>query len=91
MSQLQQMSPDVNQDINISKIGKKITYLRKSRGYTQAKLAELINVSIKTISNWELGEKRLTLTHLLKLANLFDVSTDEILCRKAEVSVLSSY
>ena len=91
MSQLQQISPDVNQDINVSKIGKKITYLRKSRGYTQAKLAELIDVSIKTISNWELGEKRLTLTHLLRLANLFDVSTDEILCRKAEDSVLSFY
>ena len=35
--------------------GKKITALRKEKGLTQAKLAEQINVSNKTISRWETG------------------------------------
>lgn len=35
-------------------IGKFIATLRKANGYTQAQLAEMLGVSNKTISNWEM-------------------------------------
>lgn len=36
-------------------IGAKIVKLRKEKAYTQAALAERLNVSHKTISRWETG------------------------------------
>lgn len=38
-----------------AEFGKRIMKLRKQKGMTQAKLAEQINVSNKTISRWETG------------------------------------
>ena len=49
-------------------IGKFIATLRKANGYTQAQLAEMLEVSNKTISNWENGYDSITIyfavTHL---------------------------
>ncbi len=38
-----------------SKIGKLIYTLRKEQGMTQRQLADLMNISDKTISKWERG------------------------------------
>lgn len=38
-----------------TKIGKQITLLRKEHGYTQERLAELLNVSAQAVSKWENG------------------------------------
>ena len=37
-------------------LGNNIQTLRKRKGLSQEKLAEKINVTRQTISNWELGE-----------------------------------
>ena len=37
-------------------LGNNIQTLRKKKGLSQEKLAEKINVTRQTISNWELGE-----------------------------------
>lgn len=37
-------------------LNKNIYNLRKERGFSQEYMAEKINVSRQTISNWELGE-----------------------------------
>lgn len=37
-------------------LGKNIYTLRKEKGFSQEKLAEKVNVTRQTISNWELGE-----------------------------------
>lgn len=39
-------------------LGKNIHDLRKQKGLSQEKLAEKINVTRQTISNWELGKNR---------------------------------
>lgn len=36
-------------------LGKNISTLRKEKGLSQEKLAEKVNVTRQTISNWELG------------------------------------
>ena len=41
--------------MNSITIGEKIAKQRKEKGLTQSQLAEMINVSNKTISRWETG------------------------------------
>lgn len=55
--------------------------LREQHGYTQADLAEIMGVSVRTIASWEYGDRRPTLDKLVALADLYDVTTDYILAR----------
>lgn len=41
--------------MDAKKIGGFIAALRKEKGYTQAALAEILNVSNRTVSKWENG------------------------------------
>ena len=59
--------------------GKKITTLRKQKGLTQARLAEKINVSNKTISRWETGEGYPEISLLKPLARALDTTVDDLL------------
>lgn len=61
--------------------GNKFARVRKERGYTQEKLAQESNVSVKTIQLWELvGTKSATVSKLLSVANVLDADISEILC-----------
>ena len=42
--------------MNDNNLAEKIAKLRKEKGLTQSQLAEMINVSNKTISRWETGD-----------------------------------
>lgn len=52
---------------------------RLQRGWTQQQLAEAMEVSIGAVSKWESGQSRPELETLMRLAALFDVSTDVLL------------
>jgi len=60
-------------------IGEKILKLRKSKNLSQEELAEQINVTRQTISNWELGETIPDLKQAKVLAKVFDTSVDELI------------
>ncbi len=60
-------------------IGKFLSALRKEKGYTQQQVAEILCVSNKTISKWECNDGLPEITMLLAIADLYDVSVDEIL------------
>lgn len=60
-------------------IGKFITALRKANGMTQKDLAEKLNVSDKTISRWERDEGAPDLSMIPVIAEIFDVTCDELL------------
>lgn len=60
-------------------IGKFITALRKANGMTQKDLAEQLNVSDKTVSRWERDEGAPDLSMIPVLAEIFEVSCDELL------------
>ncbi len=60
-------------------IGSFIAALRKSRGMTQQEVAERLNVSNKTISKWERDDGYPEITIIPALAELFEVTSDEIL------------
>lgn len=53
--------------------------LRKEKKLTQTELATKLNISQKSYSNWESGKAEPTLDNIVKLANILDTTTDELL------------
>ena len=53
-------------------LGNNIQTLRKRKGLSQEKLAEKINVTRQTISNWENGKSYPDLQILVSMSNQFD-------------------
>lgn len=62
--------------------GRFICLLRKEKGLTQSALAEMLNVSNRTVSKWETGEGYPDITLLPDIAKVLGVTTDEILSGK---------
>lgn len=58
---------------------KNITIFRKKQKLSQERLAELVGVSRQTISNWEVGETMPTAKQITLLAEIFQITTDELL------------
>ena len=60
-------------------IGTTIKRLRRERNITQEQLADYLGISTGAVSQWECDRTAPDITQLPLLANVFDVSTDEIL------------
>ena len=60
-------------------IGQFIAVLRKANGMTQKELAERLNVTDKSVSRWERDESAPDLTLIPVIAEIFGVTSDEIL------------
>lgn len=60
-------------------LNKNIYNLRKEKGFSQEYMAEQINVSRQTISNWELGETSPNPEQLLLLSKVLETSVDNLL------------
>lgn len=65
-------------------IGEKIRELRMKLNLTQEELARKMNISDKSISKWELGTSNPSLENLKFMAELFDVTVDELVNFKHE-------
>lgn len=48
----------------------------------QAQLAELLNTSQRNVSYWENGETQPDIDTLIRIADIFDVTLDELVGRK---------
>jgi transcriptional regulator with XRE-family HTH domain len=68
-----------------TRIGENIVNLRESKNYSQAHLAKLMNLNKNVLGRIERGERPLRDTEILKLAEIFNVSTDLILDNQTEV------
>lgn len=60
-------------------IGSFIATLRKANGLTQKELAEKLHVSDKSVSRWERDETAPDLTLIPVIAEIFDITSDELL------------
>lgn len=60
-------------------LGNKILKLRKEKGYSQEEMAEKLDVTRQTISNWELGSTQPNPEQLKGLSKCLNVSIDELL------------
>lgn len=57
----------------------KLKELRKEKGLMQKTLAEILQTTNSSISDWECGRSQPDLDTLAKMATYFDVSTDYLL------------
>ena len=60
-------------------IGKKLKDARMRSGFTQESVAEKVNVSRQTISNWENEKSYPDTISVIELSNLYSISLDELL------------
>lgn len=68
--------------MDAKEIGRFICSLRKDKDLTQSALAELLNISNRTVSKWETGEGLPDISLLPDIAKVLGVTTDELLAGK---------
>jgi len=72
--------------------GKLLRQLRKEKGITQAELAKLISIGESTVSFYESGKRQPDYETLIRLANIFRVSVDQLLGRqKDNIEIYSNH
>ena len=70
-------------------IAKNIADLRLANGMTQLELAERINYSDKAVSKWERAESMPDIAVLTEIADLFQVSLDDLVRLKKPIEKAS--
>lgn len=68
-------------------LNKRIHDLRTALGYSQVALAKKLGVSKQAVSNWENDNIQPSIEMLMRLADLFSVSTDYLLGRSSDLQV----
>ena len=66
--------------LDFKSIGKRIKIARIRTNMTQESVADKIGVTPQHVSNIETGNSSVSLTTLVAIANLLNVSVDELLC-----------
>lgn len=74
---------------DMRRTGINIARLRKSKGVTRARLAEVLGISAETVSNWEDGLSCPDASTLGALAALLGTSTEEILGSRRAAEIVS--
>ena len=70
---------------NMQRIGRKISNLRKEKNMTQMELADKLGISFQAVSNWERGNSMPDISKLPELAEVMEVSVDELLGEKSVI------
>ncbi|MEG0364014.1 MAG: helix-turn-helix transcriptional regulator [Erysipelotrichales bacterium] len=60
------------------KFNERVLELRKDNNLTQEEVAEKLDVSRQTISNWETGSAQPTIDKAIELAQLYNISLDDL-------------
>ena len=66
-------------------LGEKIALLRKQKGWSQEDLAERLDISRQSVSKWESGTSVPDLDKIIKVSELFQVSTDFLLKDETDI------
>lgn len=74
--------------MNQKTLGERIKYHRKRLGMTQEQLAERMGVSAQAVSKWENNLSCPDISILPELAEVFDISLDELLGRQSADSIV---
>ena len=65
-----------------NKFSEQLSVLRTENNLSRSQLAEQLNVSVRLISYWENGQRECDFDMLIKIADIFSVTTDYLLGRK---------
>ena len=60
-------------------IGENIKKFRKEKGYDQMKLAELLNVSNRTVSSWEIGRTEPNMGMVENIASVLEINKTDLI------------
>ena len=71
-------------------IGEKIIELRKGGSYTQEKLANKLGITRQTLSNWECNITSPDLEQAKKIAEIFNISLDDLVNINLEIDTNKS-
>lgn len=71
-------------------VGKRIRSKRKEKGLTMVELGSMIDAPQSAISNWEKGDNLPNNERLVKLADIFDITVDELLYGPVKEKILKS-
>ena len=63
----------------MERFGKKLRTLRKQRGLTQKQLSDMLGVSRPYVAKMERNEKMPNAPMILKIADVFAISTDQLM------------
>lgn len=66
-------------ELNYQLVGKRLRAIRKKRGYTQERLAEMAGISPQHCSGIETGSAKVSLPALVELCNALGATPDEVL------------
>ena len=69
---------------NLEECGMRIAKLRNQNGYTQERLANVLNMDRSILSRAEAGKRGLSIEIYVQLSALFDVSLDYLLVGKIQ-------
>ena len=61
------------------RLSEKIMDLRKRSGWSQEELAERLGISRQSVSKWETGESIPDIDKIIRMSELWNVSTDYLL------------
>lgn len=60
-------------------IGEKLRHIREEKDLPLRKVAALLDIDVAILSKMERGERKITKEIVLKLADIYDYNTDELL------------
>ena len=72
--------------MDLQKTGQLLSNLRKEKGFTQAEIAEKLNISPKTVSKWECGGGFPDVSLLNELSKILCVNTEQLLSGKLKLN-----
>lgn len=59
----------------------RLNEVRHSRGLTAQQMAAQLQIGLRSYRNYESGDREPSLTMLVRIADILDVTTDYLLCR----------
>lgn len=65
----------------MSAFSEHITFLRENRAIPQKEIADILGLSLHTYQRFEYGFQEPRMSTLITLADLYDISLDELVCR----------
>ena len=63
-------------------VAKRLQSIRKERGMKQQDTAEKTGINVITLSGYEIGKNEPNMEALVRLANVYDVTLDYLMCRE---------
>lgn len=81
------MARQTNDDGLCKALGQRAAEARRTRGWTQERLAEEVGVAAVTVSRWETGHRGMSVITLARMADVLGLSLGDLLDVKREIPV----